>query len=385
MSLPASTSPRALSLRYAGFYGAVFFTLGVYLPFWPVWLAGRGLGAEEIGLLFALAAWTKVVTTPAIAQAADRSGRGKTALVVLAGLSLLVFAAFIPARGFWPILIVMLFAAASFHGLIPLGESLTMSAVTRARLDYGRIRLWGSIAFVLGSLGAGAFLTGRDPDLVLWLILGALGLTLLATAAMPGQDRPPAPAERRGMLSLLGERRFVIFLAAASLLQASHAVYYGFSALHWKAAGHSEITIGLLWAEGVVAEIVLFAAGGAAVARAGPAALLAVAGLGGLVRWTLLGLSTALPVLLAGQVLHAATFGAAHLGAMHFIARNAPPGLSATAQGLYAALAGGVAMGLALLAAGWLYDAYQGNAFFAMLGLSAGGLLLAVMLQRQSQ
>lgn len=375
--MPAS----ALSLRYAVYYGAVFLALGVYLPFWPVWLAHRGLGAQEIGLLFALASWIKVGAMPPIAQVADRSGRAKATLVGAAALSLAAFAGFVPAQGFWPILAVTVAAAAFFPALIPLGESQAMAAVLREGLDYGRIRLWGSLTFILGTAGAGRLLTGRDPDLVLVLILGALVLTLAAALALPAPRAETAAPGRRGLAALVGSRRFLGFLAAASLLQASHAVYYAFSALHWTRAGLSEAAVGGLWAEGVIAEVVLFAAGGAALARLGPRGLLLAAGLGGIVRWTALGLTTALPALAAVQVLHAATFGAAHLGAMHFIARAAPPGLSATAQSLYAAVSGGIAMGLAMLLAGRLYEALGGHAFLAMAGLSAAGTLVALALR----
>ena len=376
-----SKSPPAL--RYAAFYGAVFLALGIYLPFWPVFLKSRGLSAAEIGLLFGLVSWVRVVSTPAVAQLADRSGRAQTILALAACGSFVFFVGFFWARGFWPILLIMLPATACFQVLIPLAESQTMAAVLRQRLDYGRIRLWGSLAFILGTVGAGQLITGRAPDLVLLLVLGALGTTVLAALALPGRRERPHGAERASPLALLGNRRFLLFLGAASLLQASHAAYYGFSALHWKAAGLSEGTIGWLWAEGVLAEVLLFAIGGTLVARAGPPVLLALAGLAGILRWSVLAATTALPALVAVQALHALTFGAAHLGAMHFIARAAPPGLSATAQSFYSAVSGGIAMGLAMLAAGALYQAYAGQVFLVMAVLSAGGLALALVLWRR--
>ncbi|MCH8155796.1 MAG: 3-phenylpropionate MFS transporter [Proteobacteria bacterium] len=379
---PTRASTRSLAFRYAAFYGAVFLVLGIYMPFWPVFLKSRGLDAAEIGLIFALVSWIRIVTTPAIAQIADRSGRAKATLVVVAALSLVFFIGFFEARGFWPILLVMLPAAVCFQPMIPLAESQTMAAVLRERLDYGRIRLWGSLAFILGTVGAGRLITGRAPDLVLYLMLGALGATVLAALALPGRRETPVTAQRSSPFALLGNRRFLLFLGAAGLLQASHAAYYGFSALHWKAAGLSEATIGALWAEGVAAEILLFAVSGAVVARVGPPLLLALAGLGGVLRWSVLAATTALPALVAVQALHALTFGAAHLAAMHFIARAAPPGLSATAQSLYTAISGGIAMGLSMLAAGALYQAYAGGAFLAMAALSAGGTGLALVLWR---
>ena len=382
---PRRAPTRTLAIRYAAFYGALFLLLGIYMPFWPVFLNSRGLDATEIGLLFALLSWTKVATTPAIAQIADRSGRAKATLVIAAALSLLFFTGLIEARGFWPILLVMLPAAVCFQPMIPLVESQTMAAVLRERLDYGRIRLWGSLAFILGSLGAGILITGREAEVVLVLILGALALTVLAALALPGSPRRRHEGAPLSPLKLLlRDRRFLLFLGTASLLQASHAVYYGFSALHWQAAGLSAATIGWLWAEGVIAEVLLFGFSGAVMARASAAALLALAALAGMLRWTLLAASTELAPLILGQALHGLTFGAAHLGAMHFLARAAPPGLAATAQSFYSAVSGGIAIGLAMLLAGTLYQAAAGQAFLAMAALSAGGLGLALVLRRNA-
>lgn len=195
----------ALSLPFAAFYGGVFMALGVYLPFWPLWLEARGLAAGEIGLLLALASWIKLASAPGFAHLADATGRGKTTLVLLAVAALAAFSAFFLAQGFWALLAVQLAAAASFHALVPLGESRTMTAVAASGLDYGRIRLWGSITFILGSLGAGQLIAGRGQDLILWFVLAALVATLAATLALPGGGaRTAARSGRAALVTLLG-------------------------------------------------------------------------------------------------------------------------------------------------------------------------------------
>jgi len=369
----------ALTIRYAAFYGGFFLTAGILLPFWPLWLENRGLGAVQIGIILALGPWVRVLTNPMVAQVADRSGRAKTVLAIFAGLSLLAFAGFIPAQGFWWILAISLVAAICFPAMLPIGESQVMGAVLRHRLDYGRIRLWGSLAFIVGTIGAGRLLTGRSPDLILVLALAALAATFLATLMFPQQSNETSKNEQNGIATLLAQPRFVLFVATASLLQASHAVYNGFSSLHWRAAGISETVIGELWAEGVIAEVLLFSVSGFFVARLGPIGLLMLAGICGVVRWTVLAQTTDMAALVVIQLLHAITFGAVHLGAMHFVARNAPPGLSATAQGIYAS-SSGLAMGLAMIGAGSLFASFQGKAFFAMAAISAVGTGLALLL-----
>ena len=384
-------SPQVLSFRFAFYYSAVFLAVGCYLPFWPLWLEARGLSAGQIGLLLALAAWVKVIASPSLAHLSDRAGWSKGTIVLLACLSLVAFAAFLPASGFTWIVAVQVLVAASFPLLVPLGESQAMAAVYRHSLDYGRIRLWGSLAFILGSLAAGRLVAAFDAEWVLWLILAALLVTVTAAVMLPGSARAPAAgpgSEDRsfsGLLRLLRQPGLLAFLLAAGMIQASHAAYYGFSSLHWRAGGIGETTIALLWAEGVVAEILFFAVSRKLSERFTPVTLLVAAGLLGGLRWAATAASSDLGVLVAVQTLHAATFAATHLAAMHFITRATPPGLAASMQSFYSALSGGLAMGGALLLAGRLYEATPASAFAGMAVLAVAGTGLALFAARHAR
>ena len=371
------------ALRFSAYFAAVFLALGVYLPFWPLWLEDRGLSAGEIGLVLAVASWARVIGTPLVGRISDRSGRPQATMLVAAVLGLGFFALFFGISGFWPILLLHLAWALAFNPLIPLGESRAMAAVQAQDLDFGRMRLWGSLAFILGSLAAGEAVAWRGPTAILVLVLVALLATVLTVASLPRVELSrPSEFQSAGLRSLLADRRFLLFLVAASLLQGSHAAYYGFSALHWSAAGLGEATIGWLWAEGVIAEILLFIVAGRLVARLGPGWLLVLAGCGGLVRWLVLAATTDPLLLVPAQALHALTFGAAHLGIVYFISARAPDGLKATAQSLYAAVSGGLVMGASLWLAGRLYSLEPSSAFLAMAALAASGLIGALLLTR---
>ena len=373
------TARLSVASRYASVYGGIFLIIGIMLPFWPLWLQSRGLGPAEIGIVFAVGAWIRVLTDPLVTHAADRTGNGRAMLILCAGLCALGFSGFTLAWGFWPIVLVTLFQSMFLRALIPLSETQTMAAVLADRLDYGRIRLWGSITFIVGALGTGRLLDGGDPDTVLWLVLGAAALTFGATLLLPDRRAAPLKGGLGGMLPVLRDRPLLLFLLAASLVQASHAVLYGFGTLYWTAAGHSEELVGWLWAGSVIVEIGLFAIGAPVVARVGSVRLLLLAALFGIARWLLFAASTALPALIVGQVLHAATYAAAHLATMHFIARNAPPGLSATSQGVYAAVSGTV-MGLAMLASGGLYARFGGDSFMAMAAMCVASACVSLVL-----
>ena len=184
-------------------------------------------------------------------------------------------------------------------------------------------------------------------------------------------------------VGLLRSRIFLIFLAAAGLAQAAHAVFYTFGTLHWRDLGLSTGWSGALWAISIVAEVALFAYSAAVVRRIGPVELI-VAGAGAaVVRWLAMGFDPPLALLVPLQLLHALTFGATHIGAIHFIGRAVPETQAGTAQALYASVTGGIAMGGAMLVAGPLYAAYAGRAYWAMAVLAAVGLIASLVLARE--
>ncbi|MFQ5764450.1 MAG: MFS transporter [Rhodospirillales bacterium] len=370
------------TLRLGFFYAAVFALIGIHLPFWPVWLAARGLGPTEIGVVVATGVMIKIVFNPLVAHVADRRGQRRPIMVALAAASLVAFSLFGVARELWAILLVTVLFFAAWTPLMPLGESLAMLSGRTGDIDYGRVRAWGSLSFIVAAIGGGAVLAGRPADIVYWAILAAVALTIVATVMLPPTGTPPATGVRFAAFEVLRDRPFRLFIAAAALIQASHAVYYGFGTLNWKAEGYSEAVIGWLWAEGVAAEIVLFAFGARLVRRLGPANLIALGGLAGALRWTITAEAETLLVLVPMQALHAFTFGAAHLGAIHYIAGRMPASVSASAQSLYSAVVMGLALGLSALLAGKLYGLYGAGAYQAMAVMAAAGGGLAVMLAR---
>jgi len=371
------------ALPFAALQAAVFLALGLYLPFWPLWLAEKGLSAEDIGLLLAAAAWIRIAATPAVGQAADRWRHGALLLPLLALAAIAGYGGFLLAEGFLLLLALQILTFSAFTPLIPLADSRTLAAGRRFGFDYGRVRLWGSLAFILGSTGGGWLLGRVGLPALPWLLITALVLVTLSALLLPRQPQREVAAPG-GLGRLLRDRRFLAILAASALLQSSHALLYGFASLHWRAAGLGEAFIGWLWTLGVLAEILLFAAAPWLLGRLGARGLLLLAAAGGLLRWPLLAVTTDPLLLLPVQALHGLTFGAAHLGVMHLIGRHTPPGLAATAQTLNAALTGGLAMGGMLFAAGRLYEAFGGGAFLAMVPLSLAGGAVALLALRQS-
>jgi PPP family 3-phenylpropionic acid transporter len=383
-SADSLTRPNGLAARLSLFYGTAFVTVGLMMPFWPIWLESSGLGAGEIGLVLAAGMWAKVAANPLAGWLADVMGQRKRIIVVLTALAAGFYACFLLADGFWAILAVAALYGLALSPIMPLGDNLTLLTAARFKLDYGRIRLWGSITFIAATYFGGVLLLDTDPDWIVRSILTALVAAVLATLLLPDlrPAEPAAPGHRARLSALFAGGTFPLFLICAGCLQVSHAVLYGFGTLHWRQAGIDGAVIGSLWAIGVVAEILVFAVSGRIVGRLGPVHLLVLAGAAGALRWVVTAETTEVWVLLASQVLHGLTFGAAHLGAMHFMTRAVPLPVSATAQVLYSALPVGVGFGMVMPLAGFAYHRLAGDAFYLMAGLSAAGALLALILSR---
>ena len=276
------------------------------------------------------------------------------------------------------------------HGIIPLGEAEAIQTAQRGRLDYGRVRLWGSAAFIAGTLGAGFLVEAEGAGWILWLLVGAMALTALASIALPRETKardtslPPAP--KAPLAPLLMSPRFLLLFSGAGLLQGSHAFYYGFSAIAWtRNGGMSEGDVGWLWSLGVIAEIAFFYISAHLLKRFGALQILMVAGAAGVIRWLAMSVTQDFGALVAIQLLHAGTFAAAHVGALHFIGQYAPEGRRATLQMIYSAAGTGLALGALMLLSGHLYALYGVSGFAGMAGASLAGLVLILVLARSER
>ncbi len=371
------------ALRISLFYTAYFAMVGVYQPFFPLWLESRGLGAAEIAWVMAASMWLRVAVNPAVMRFADWRGERRRYALRFAVASVAAAACFPLAEGFWPVFALVLLFALVHGPTLPLSDNIALLTARTRRLDYGRMRVWGSVAFILASTAGGWALAERGDEAIVAAMVGGLLLVAAATAALPDARPETRRESRRAVGRLMTDTGFLLCAAAIACNMASHAVLTGFGTLHWEAAGHGKEVIGPLWAVGVISEVALFALGNRVVNRLGIPGLIALGAAAAMLRWAGTALTTDLWFLAPVQMLHGFTFAATHLGGMTWLQRHVAPEISATAQGLYSSLAMGGAMGLALLASGPLYERFGGDAFWFMAALSACSLLLAGVLARR--
>lgn len=371
-------APSRISLRIIPTYAAIFFTIGIALPYWPTWLESRGLSPALIGILLGLGPWVRFAINPSVGRFADRRGIAHR-LIALGGLILALgyLGLYVFGTSLVPIAALVLVGAVGFGPMVPLSDSVVLRT---EGVDYGPLRAWGSGAFIVASLGGGVLLEGRGADAILFALLSCavmIGVSALLLPA-PARAREPRVEQGSASASAWDTPGFAAFIAIVALLNGSHAALYGFGTLHWRACGISEGDIGLLWSVSVVAEILLFMAGDWLGSRLGSRGLLALAAGGGLLRWTVLGLSPPYALVFAAQLLHALTFASMHLGVMRFVRQRVREGATAHATSLYSAIATGIALGVLMPISGLLYERFEGGAFAAMALLS--GLALAASL-----
>jgi PPP family 3-phenylpropionic acid transporter len=367
--------------RLSALYAALFVLSGVQLPFFPVWLKAKGLDAATIGLVLAVPMVVRVAAIPFATRAADRRDALRATIVLACAFSVAGFALLGFADSVLAIFAAYALASLAFTPIMPLTDAYALKGLAARGRAYGPVRLWGSASFILGTFAAGFAADAFAPRHLIWLIVGAAIFMAMAALTLAPLAGAAAPAEQAPPRRLLGDRTFLAVVAAASLIQASHAVYYGFSALAWRAQGLDGAAIAALWALGVIAEIVLFALQARLPPFFTPLRLLTIGALGGALRWTVMAFDPPAAALPALQILHAATFGASHLGALMFIARHAPPGQAATAQGYYA-MAGGLAMAGAIAFSGSLYAGFGVRAYGAMALMAVAGGACAVVTSR---
>lgn len=360
--------------RVATLYAGMFVMSGIQLPFFPVWLKAKGLDPQMIGVVLAAPIVARVIAVPLVARAADRREALRAAIIATSFLGTAGYVIVGLANSARAILITYTLASLALTPVMPLAETYTLKGLTARGRAYGPVRLWGSAAFICGTFLAGFAADLTSPRDLIWLIAAACLISALAALALsPLSAAPPLSEQSVPRTSLLRDPAFIAVLAAASLIQSSHAVYYGFSALQWRANGLDGSAIATLWTLGVIAEIVLFAVSGRLPPFFQPTVLMLIGAAGGALRWAAMAIDPPALLLPWLQLLHAGSFGATHLGALGFVARRAPPGQGATAQG-YLAIAVGVSMAAATALSGWLYGSFGSRAYAAMaLAAIAGG------------
>lgn len=364
-------------------YTALYAAFGTISPFLPVFLDARGLAAEQIATVLALGTAIRLLSAPLAARSSDRHGVWRGLISGCAAGGAVAAIMYLPAEGFWALLLVTLGQSALLAPVPPIADAAALSASTPTSgkgFEYGWVRGAGSAAFIAGSITAGHLAGSLGIATTVWLNAVLLGATALAALALPdiAQTSRGAAEQPGSVWVLLKNPIFCRLLLIAALVMGSHAFHDTFAVIRWHAAGMSTGTASLLWSESVGAEVlVFFLIGPALVRRFGAPRALAMAAAAGVLRWTVMGASTQVVPLAVVEPLHGFTFALLHLGCMALIAQTVPSRFAATAQALYGTVAVGASTTLLTLGSGWLYGAIGASGFWVMAALCAAAFTLA--------
>lgn len=359
------------------FYAASFAVLGVQLPYFNLYLDTLGFGGLSIGIVNAILPLCSALVPFAGGLLADRLGR-RRGLVLLS--SIVAFVAFLPivlARGVAGIAFITAIYALARAPALPLVDASALDIATTGGPSYGRMRAWGSFAFIVAALLGAPVVALFGERSVLLMMLLFLGAGIAVAWSLPPDQKsllpPGAPGSVRAVLKRKGA---VLFLLAAVLSQAAHGPYYVFFSLHLKGAGIPTTTVGLLWGVAIGCEILMMLRMPAILARFGTARTMTLClGLATL-RWALCAGTTHPMAVALAQTFHAGTFAAFHVAAVTHTHSLFGPRRSATGQAMFSSVTYGLGNILGMVGSGLLEGRFGTSALFAM--ASATALLGAI-------
>jgi PPP family 3-phenylpropionic acid transporter len=363
--------------RLSAWYFWYFAFIGAFLPYIALYLQSIGLSAGRIAVLMSLGQFMRLLAPLLWSWLADSGGQRVRIVVASTAASLASFSVVFLTQDFLSLLIGMAVLHFFWSASLPLVEALTLGHLAANPERYGRIRLWGSVGFIVAVLGVGFLLDAAPISSQLWvswaLLLGTLvsALTLTEVKGRTAQIAGP-------ILDVLRQRKVLFLLAAGLFMTAAHGALYVFYSIHLVAQGYGKTLVGLLWTLGVVAEIVVFLFMPRISARVSMRQILMACFALAILRFVLIGWAVEfIGLLVFAQLLHGASFGAHHAATMAALNRWFDAGHQARAQALYGSVAYGAGgLGGALLAGSLWESAGSAMTFSAAAILALFGLIL---------
>ena len=363
-------------LRASLFHFTVFASTGAGSAYYAIWMSGKGLGPEQIGIVNAVPVLIMLVVNMLIGRLADKASDWKVTIVILALIAGVVPIAYFFVNDFWSLLLVFTFCTVPAGALVPVIDAATLRMTQRRGTDFGFVRAWGTVGYTVTAAATGVLIAWLGPVafvpafVVFSLLRAGLAFPLPQFRAPPAVNAPvrgPRTARLRDLMQLW----FLLPCISFALIQSTHFFLGAMGALVWKIDGVAEGWIGPLIAISAAGEAVMMFFW----RRVGPLMsarqMLIIAGLVGLVRWVAMAFNPPLWLLFGLQALHAITLPFSYFGIMHFIANWAPEEIAAEAQSFSSALTQGFSV-VTLLVFGWLIGIIGGEAY-----LVAGGMALA--------
>jgi PPP family 3-phenylpropionic acid transporter len=342
------------------------------MPYWPLYLKSIDFNAEQIGIISALVVFVKLFATFFWGWVVDHTGKRMRVIQLSSLFSALVFIAVIFTQNFWGLVFVMLLFSIFWSAALPQVEAATMSHLGESTHAYTKIRIWGSVGFIIVVWGLGLVFESLSISYVPVILLASMFMVWLLTITIP---ELPVEHHEDGLNSLkesICRPKVIALLIVCFLMLFSHGPYYTFYSIYLEDNGYSSSFIGNMWALGVIAEVVLFLFMHRLITLFGLRPLLIISLLLAGIRWYLIGYFVDdLFLLCVAQIFHAATFGIYHASAIQYIHKFFTGKLQGRGQGLYSSVSFGAGFALGSLLTGYAWDSLGATACFTVASVSA--------------
>ena len=345
--------------RLSGYYFFYFAFIGAFSPYFGLYLQSLNFSAWDIGLLMSQMQLMRMFGPNLWGWLADHYGR-RMRIIRLAGvIALAGFSAFFWLDRLPGMLVAMALLAFFWSAALPLVETLTFDHLREQRGRYSRVRLWGSIGFIVAVMGAGALLDQVPPVGVLWVCWGILLGILLLGLILPDAATAPHAHDAEPIIDILRQPRVAALMAACLAMSAAHGAFYVFYSIHLDGHGYSRTEVGMLWSLGVLAEIVVFLWMADLARRFSLRIILLACFATAVLRFLLMGWGVeSVFVMVLVQLMHGLTFGAYHASAIAAVNAWFPGRTQGRGQALYSSLSFGAGGLLGALISGWTWDAW---------------------------
>jgi len=355
--------------RLSSFYFSYYFFVGLFVPYWGIYLTSLSFSALQIGALLSLFQISRIFAPNFLGWIADRSGEYIKWIKISSFFGFILFIGIFWANSFLSIFLIMMAMSIFTSSTLPLAESLTLAHLKANKADskYSHIRLWGSIGFIVAAILLGIMIDSiGEKSLIYALLLTQLVIFLLAFI-LPTKKVIFLPKKKRSIWPILKKREVVVLLLSCALMVSSHGLLYNFYSIFLEQQGYSGTTIGLLWAVGVIFEIIIFLLMPRILNKFTLKAVLLISLGFAVIRFFLIGAYVDSMILLfIAQVMHAATFGSFHVASIQLIAHFFYNEHQARGQSLYNSITYGVGGAIGGLGGGYMIE-YSGMANTFML------------------
>lgn len=360
-----------LHWRLSRFYFFYYFFVGSFVPYWGIYLQSQNFSPASIGILLSLFQISRIVAPNFWGWLADHTGHRVKWIKLTSLLGLIGFVGVFWAKGFFWIFLIMSALSLFTSSTLPLAESLTLAHLATTDGHYSRIRLWGSIGFIVASLLLGYLIDLQGINILLWALLVAQAIIFYLSNTIPETQKIHHEKKDLSIWKIIKTPSVVALLIGCTLMVSAHGVLYNFYSIYLKEHGYSGGTIGWLWAVGVICEILIFMMMPKILRRYSLKAILLMSLFLGVIRFILIGASPDhLYLLLIAQTFHAATFGSFHAASIEVIAYYFKGRNQARGQAIYNSVAYGIGGTVGGLGGGYLIQYLGGQIGFTVAAIS---------------